>query len=82
VTHKNFLPPSNSLNNISISRTALGIYLSLNVLDTDIEESKKHLSAITMVKHYIHKLYLKYSKKFLTINNLLTYFNGYYLLLD
>ena len=48
VSHKNFLPPLNSINNQSIIKaTALGIYISINIIDTEYDELKKHLSAIT-----------------------------------
>jgi len=53
VSHKNFLPPDNAINNNSMVRaTALGIYLSLNILDTEFDELKKHISAITQVKKF------------------------------
>lgn len=38
------------MNNIGIVKAcALGVYISLNVLDTEFDELKKHLSAITAV---------------------------------
>ncbi len=49
-SHKNFLPPSDNTNTLTlVKQTALGIYFSLNVLDTDFEELKKHMGAITQV---------------------------------
>lgn len=48
VSHKDFIPKQ--LNNQSIVRaTPLGIFLSLNALDTDPEEQKRYLSAMSMV---------------------------------
>lgn len=51
--HKSFLPKSPVPNSQEMAKaTFLGLYFSLNLFDTDPEESKKYLSAITVVSSY------------------------------